>query len=70
MRYLVKHDKIDEWSPDDPFLMPQDKGDKTVEELHRAAKMDEDLGPAKKFDNFILLLIILSSITLVIDSPL
>jgi hypothetical protein len=32
--------------------------------------MDEDSGPAKKFDNIILVLIILSSITLVIDNPL
>lgn len=70
MRYLVKHNKIDEYKPDEPFQMPQEKGDKTVDELQKAAKLDEEFGPAKKFDNIILVLIILSSITLVIDNPL
>lgn len=70
MRYLVKHDKVDEWNPEEPFPMSSDKSDKMVSELQKAAKLDEEFGPAKKFDNIILVLIILSSITLVIDNPL
>jgi hypothetical protein len=33
MRYLIKQGKIDDFDPNEPFVVPNDKGDKSADEL-------------------------------------
>ena len=74
MKYLLKVGKIEEYVPDDDIanevLFKPEPNGKKDRDLEALQKLDEDSGPAKKFDNIILVLIALSSIALVIDNPL
>lgn len=77
MKQLIKNGTIEDYDPaahDDTAKLheePKMKGGKIEnEQKEKKTTFDEESSPYKKFDNFILILIVLSSITLVIDNPL
>ena len=77
MRKLIKDGTIEDYDPANDQdvhgkVAPEDgQGKSKDEDKDKKAQMvDEENSPYKKFDYFILILIVLSSITLVIDNPL
>ena len=74
MKFLLKVKKIDQYNAaDDTNLEYLEKfasnGKKKDEELEKLRKVEDD-GLNKRFNDIILVLIILSSITLILDNPL